>query len=577
MKNYKISILLFIALFFGGCDKQILDLDSLSEPISSTFYSNEQELQLALTGAYNAIIRQDYGFAYQIGMDNGGSDIGLSRGGAFDRIGAGTQAASETTALSLYTYYYQGIARANSVLQNMPALKGVLSDASYSQIEAQALALRAFHYMYLTEFFGDVPYIEIVATNPADGLIPRTAKATVVDKILADLQKASASLPAKWASGDLGRITKGVALGLRARVALYNGRFAEAAASAKAVMDLEGEAGYSLFPNYKNLFQGGAGETAAENMFMMPFKDQFITNDQHALGSRNAGSWSTMVPTQSMVDSYEAIDGLPIDESPLYDPHHPFANRDPRLDASIVLPRTVWANWIFETHPDSLILRSPTGANIGSNKDSRRIVIVAPFCGYIWKKNNIEATQKTGQQWNEVDFPIMRYAEILLTYAEAKIELNQIDAGVLNAINRIRARAYGVDVSNTAGYPAITVTDQTKLREIIRRERKVELANEGFRYFDIRRWKIAEKVMPVKLYGRILNPTTATGVPNIDADGFVSYAGIEAQYDLNPQALFSNAQGRIFNKNRDYLLPIPQAEVDTYAASGEVLPQNPGY
>lgn len=576
MKNYfKISILLFIALAYGGCNKQILELDSLTEPISSTFYSNEQELQLALTGAYNSLIRQDYGIAYQMGIDNGGSDIGVSRGGAWDRIGAGTHATSETTALSLYNFYYQGIARSNSVLQNMAPLKGVISEIKYSQIEAQALALRAYHYSYLTEFFGDVPYIDFVATNPSEGLIPRTAKATVVDKILADLQTASLSLPAKWTSGDLGRITKGVALGLRARVALYNGRYDEAASSAKAVMDMEGDAGYSLYPDYKALFQGA--ETAAEFMLVMPFKDQFITNTQQALGSRNSNSWSTMVPNQSIVDSYEATDGLPIDESPLYDPHFPFKNRDPRLDASIVLPQTIWANKVFETHPDSIILRSPTGANLGTNKDCRKIVIVAPFCGYIWKKNNIEATQKLSQQWNEFDFPLMRYAEILLIYAEAKIELGQIDATVLNAINRIRARAYGVDIANTGSYPAITTTDQTKLREIIRRERKVELANEGFRYFDIRRWKIAEKVMPAVQYGRILDPTIATKVPNIDADCFVSYAGIESQYDRNPQALFSNAQGRIFNKNRDYLLPIPQAEIDAYASKGVVLPQNPGY
>ena len=278
-----------------------------------------------------------------------------------------------------------------------------------------------------------------------------------------------------------------------------------------------------------------------------------------------------------MVDSYECTDGLPIDESPLYDPHNPFQNRDPRLNASIVLPRTVWADKVFETHPDSGILRSATGAKLGNNNDSRKITIVAPFCGYIWKKYNIEAAQKINQQWQDVDFCLLRYAEVLLTYAEAKIELGQIDATVLTAINRVRARAYGAVVTNTGAYPAITTTDQTKLREIIRRERKVELANEGFRYFDIRRWKIAEKVMPVVVYGSILNPVTATGVPKIDTDCFVSYAGIESQYDRNPTAIYSNAQGRIFNKNRDYLLPIPQSEIDTYAANGITLPQNPGY
>jgi hypothetical protein len=243
MKKYFIYSLLVIALAFGGCNNKILDLDSPTEPTSSTFYSSEEELQLALTGAYNILIRQDYGFAYQIAIDFGGSDIGLSRGAGFDRIGAGSHSSTESTAASLYTYYYQGIARANSVLQNLPNLSDKLSAATYSSFQAQALVLRAYSYAYLTEFFGDVPYIDFVATNPDEGLIPRTAKATVVDKLLADLQTAAAALPAQWTTADKGRVTKGVALGLRARIALNNGRFAEAAASAMAVMDMESEAG----------------------------------------------------------------------------------------------------------------------------------------------------------------------------------------------------------------------------------------------------------------------------------------------------------------------------------------------
>ena len=93
------------------------------------------------------------------------------------------------------------------------------------------------------------------------------------------------------------------------------------------------------------------------------------------------------------------------------------------------------------------------------------------------------------QPWSDQNFTLMRMAEILLIYAEAKIESNSIDATVLEAINRVRARAYGVDVTDTGNYPAITTTNQAELRKVIRRERKVELANEGFRLYDIRRWK----------------------------------------------------------------------------------------
>ncbi len=294
-------------------------------------------------------------------------------------------------------------------------------------------------------------------------------------------------------------------------------------------------------------------------------------------GSRTLGGYSTNVPTQSLVDSYEATDGKPIDESSVYSPKKPFENRDPRLAATIILPGTVWAGQIFESHRDSTKLRDASGKIIGNNSNSRKVSWPAAFCGYIWKKYTDEEYQAIKQTWSDHDFILIRYAEVLLTYAEAKIEAGQIDDSVLKAINSVRARAYGADVSNTAAYPAITSTNQSELRKVIRRERKVELANEGLRLFDIRRWRIAEKMMPVKLYGRILNPSTATGVPQIDDDCFVSYAGIESQYDLNTDARFPNAQNRAFNPNRDYLCPIPQQEIDTYQGMGATLEQNPGY
>ena len=312
-------------------------------------------------------------------------------------------------------------------------------------------------------------------------------------------------------------------------------------------------------------------------MLAMPFKDGFQTTTGFALGSRNCGSYTTMAPTQSMIDSYEATDGLPIDESAVYIPSKPFDNRDPRLKASIITPQSAWAGFIFESHPDSLTFRMVNGTSGGSNKDCRKASWPAAFCGYAWKKYNDEVAQKDKILWAEIDFSLMRYAEILLTYAEAKIEAGSIDASVLTAINRVRARAYGVSVTDVDNYPEITTTNQAELRKVIRRERKVELANEGFRLFDIRRWNIAEKVMPVKIYGRILNELTATLVPAIDDDGFVSYAGVESQYDLNADGRFPNAQNRLFNKNRDYLCPIPQSEIDTYAGFGVVLVQNPNY
>ena len=137
----------------------------------------------------------------------------------------------------------------------------------------------------------------------------------------------------------------------------------------------------------------------------------------------------------------------------------------------------------------------------------------------------------------------MRLPEILLTYAEAKIELNQIDQSVVDAINRIRQRP---DVN----MPAVTIGSQTEMRTLVRNERLVELSFEGLRLFDIRRWKIAENVMPGKVYGLSYIDNAGT-LKIVEAIGWV----------------------QLFDKSRDYLWPIPQNEREV----NRNLTQNPGW
>lgn len=581
MKKYNIVLLLLLTIGFSACDKELLNLESLTEPVDATFYSSEQELDLALVGVYNTLI---YYGGYELPMpaimDNSATDIGLARSfegnSGFGELGAGNHSATSSIYHSNYSHHYRAIGRVNALLSGMERAKEVTNPEKYDQIQAQALVIRAYHYMNLTELYGDVPLVLQVLTME-ESLVPRESKETAVNHILNDLDEAIANLPNTWSGSDNGRITKGAALALKARIALYNEMYSEAATAAKTIIDNESAMGYSLHPDFEELFTL-SGQGSSEIILSMPYKDGFATSRfPQSQGSRNLSGYSTNVPTQSLIDSYEATDGKPIDESTIYNPKKPFENRDPRLSGTIILPGTIWAGQIFESHPDSAILRDADGNNIGSNRNCRNVSWPAAFCGYMWKKYTDEEYQAVGQIWSDHDFILIRLAEILLTYAEAKIEMGDIDNLVLNAINRVRARAYGVDVSNTSAYPSITSTDQVELRKVIRRERKVEFANEGLRLFDIRRWRIAEKVMPVTLYGQILNPATATGVPQIDDDCFVSYAGIESQYDLNTDSRFPNALNRTFNPNRDYLCPIPQQEIDTYKGMGATLEQNPGY
>lgn len=570
MKRYIYSVL--VVFLISACDSDLLDLESLTEPTDATFFSNEEELDLALTGVYHSLVwLGGYTLPVQVAMDNGATDIGLVRGVSFEELGAGSHSANSGVFLDVYTHLYRGIGRANNLINNMDRAANVVSAERLNQIKYEAVVLRAYYYHYLVFLFGDVPYTENVISNPLDALLPRVNKEEVIDNILSDLQEAAQNLPAT--AGQRNRVFRDVALTLHSRVALYAGRYREAATSAQAVIS---GGNLNLHPDYEELFTP-QGEGSSEAILAMPFRDGFGPLPQFptAQGSRVFGAFSVVVPTQSMVDSYEATDGLPIDESAIYDPRRPFDNRDPRLKASIITPQSEWGGIIFESHIDSMIVRNVDGSVRGQNTDNRVVIWPAAFCGYLWKKYTNEASQMINRGWSDTDFVLMRYAEVLLNYAEAKIELNEIDASVHEALNRVRARAYGVPVGDIQNYPAVTSMDQAFLRTLIKRERKVEFANEGFRLFDIRRWNIAEKVMPVVLYGRILDEANAQFVPSIDEDGHVSYAGIESQYDRNTDARFPNAI-RVFTNPRDYLLPIPQAEIDTYRANGATITQNPG-
>lgn len=259
------------------------------------------------------------------------------------------------------------------------------------------------------------------------------------------------------------------------------------------------------------------------------------------------------------MDTYQASDGLPIDQSPLYDPAKPFENRDPRLDATIIRPQSIFKGFIFETHPDSTeTWNIETNARVTNQEVTNPF---ATFTGYLWRKYLSEEDFPEKQRDSTINW-------IYIRYAEAKIESGDIDQSVLDAINKIRARAYGVELSEASQYPAISATNQAELRHILRYERKVELANEGFRLFDIRRWDIADQVMNGTLIGRPLDGyETVPSPPNINSD--IGYHPDYGEF----QHLYRNMEQRSFNTNRDWLWPIPQDEMNV----NENMTQNPGY
>jgi hypothetical protein len=296
-------------------------------------------------------------------------------------------------------------------------------------------------------------------------------------------------------------------------------------------------------------------------------------------------SQSSHFPSQALVDQFEDRSGNRIDASTTYDPANPRLNRDRRLFWSIYLPgdtmvhfasksaalpynnlreRTIfniYSNIRRKFNWNTGVYDNVTGNNdwIGAQASGIQWQVSATGniggVGYVWNKYN-DSTQYTFE--SKVGFILMRYAEILLTYAEAKIELGEIDGTVTGAINAVRARA---------GQPATALTSQSDLRTLVRRERAVEFAGEGLRLFDLRRWDIYGKANSLPIVGFSLDPAIPAARPVFDADNVPNYAS-----SINQRIRFRN-QTRA-NTNAKYKLwPIPQPEID----NNPNLTQNTGW
>ncbi len=558
----KALVILLLASGLPACNN--LDLNPLSEPSTASFYSNQTELELAVNDLY----RLDFW-----GNDNEQfTDNYWHRGQLGNAVTFGTMNAEDPTAQAYWTVCYKAIARVNSFLANKDRAAANTPAAVLTQLEAEMRLIRAYEYSRLITHFGDVPLVTKPVLLEESYGVTRSPQAEVLTFIFAELDFASANLPQGYAASAVKRLTKGAALAVKARTALYTGKWALARDAAQAVMQLTGAGSYSLHPSYSSLFLK-AGETSPELILSIP-RDEAqkvftMGTDVRDQLPRIAGGFGAQIPTREMVDAYECRDGKTIDKSPLYNPKEPFKNRDPRLTASIVEFGTPWLGYTYQPHPDTLTVFSPKDNRRVSNLDTRAVAAFASFTGFLWKKG-IDQTW-ADRQSEDADAILFRYAEILLTYAEAKIELGEIDASVLNALNQVRARAYGVAVGQTTAYPAVTSTDAAELRRVVRRERRVEFTREGLRYLDLIRWKLAEKALTRPVIG-LPDPVAQNrakwpfpGVTPLDDDGIADYSGFGTDVKVVAQ--------RSFDKTRQYLWPIPALE----RRVNPNLTQNPGY
>ncbi len=548
-----------LLLMMGACEKY-LDKSPLDGPSDENYFKNQDELTLVVNGLYSALafhptddmpINLTLDDATDIGWDRNTSDL--------QAIGRGDYDSNNGYIRNIWTNSYKVIGKCNFILDNIHKLDGKMDANLQKRYKAETQFIRAYVYQYLIDYFGGVPLVTN-GLNLANANLPKTAKAKIAAFVLKELDEAAASLPISYGAADVGRATKGAALAIRARAALNNGLWDEAARSAKEVMDLKI---YQLHPDFGQLFTYD-GEASKEIIFAFQYLRLQKTKTHSATRaflSRNAQGTSNKIPSQSIVDNYLCTDGLPIDKSSLYDPKKPFVNRDPRLAYTIALPGTDFFGFQFETHKDSISCwnysyNTSTAVRI-QNQDA--INAYATFSGYCWKKY-VDIKDKDFTMESELNIIQSRYAEVLLIYAEAMIESNKIDQSVYDAINSIRQRP-------TVAMPAVSSgKTQNELREVVRKERLFELANEGFRMVDLRRWKLADKLMNSTLYGRIPKGLLANA-PIIDTDSQVNYNNVANKKDMRIIEI------RKFDANKNYLWPIPNIEIVT----NKNLEQNPGY
>ncbi|HAZ04274.1 MAG: hypothetical protein A2W90_23025 [Bacteroidetes bacterium GWF2_42_66] len=586
MKINKYLIIIGLAgITLSACND--LDLQPLSEASTETWYTDRTQVEMSLNTLYLhqfwPMFKNDFSTVSNgvrtisniMSLDEP-TDDWMNRSSVVPFINGTLSGSNSTFLRNTWSFSYKAISRCNTILANIEKSKENLSLELYERYMADARFVRACQYSRLISYFGDVVYFTQDLELEEGFAQGRVDKLEVLGHIYEDFDYAIEKLPVAYESNEVKRGTKGAAYGMKARVALFFKDYAVARDAAKACMDL---GAYQLFPDFGELFLSKT-KNSVETVFGIPRSTEYLTSlaggAVTAYLSRNVTSPSaTASPSWDLFCAFLCTDGKPIDESPLYDRTNPFKNRDPRCAYTIVEFNSNYFGFNYTPHPDSAKCWSYTENKLVTNKDSKAGDTYASYNGLILRKgidgdwnDNLEADN---------DKLILRYADVLLMYAEAKIELNSIDQTVLDAMNMVRARAYKVNYTSSS-YPKITETDQAKLRTILRTERRMEFAFEAMRYNDILRWKIGEIVLNYKNFGLPSSLAASKtyvknkywffpGIPQIDENGcpdFTTMANISQCRILSQ---------RVFDASKHYLWPIPSADIEVCPN----LKQNPGY
>ena len=535
MKKYLYTVAcLLVALVFGGCNG--MDNEPTDKYTDKSFWTSVDKAQYVLNMAYNQLysagrmwnderlcdnVFQGRGFSDQRTVRNGIADPSL---GLFNSEWCDLYAGIKTC--HVFLEHIDNISAGESVKDNM---------------KAQIRFIRASLYFRLVNLYGDVPFFTKDISLAEAKTIGRTPRAQVVSFIHSELDDILDKLPKsnELAADKRGEVTRGAALTLQARVYLYDSDWANVERYCQRVMQGEGGT-YALFPSYTGLFEqdNEYNQEVIMDCGYVPSKrtwSEMYDMAPLSMGARLNGT----APTQSLVDSYICLDGKPISTSAMYNPATPYQNRDPRLTATVIYDRYDWSANVNDGSTGVVIYTNPSSGTA----DAYQGASANPSCTGYYVRKYYDPKHEAGMA-SGLNIITMRYADVLLMYAEAMNEQNKMSAAVWDSTVRLIRQRAGFTLAQALDYPAAQTQEQ--MRYTLRNERRSELALEGLRWYDIKRWKAGAEYLDGYVYG-------------------APFAANDANIRLDKYK---------FDENRDYLWSVPQKQMDI---DGNLRPNNPGW
>jgi starch-binding outer membrane protein, SusD/RagB family len=521
------KIITVLLIVFGvSCRQDILDIEPQDKIAESAVWSNPDLIRAYHSELYNAIPHGFYIHMYSKYTDEAYNAAPCCCAEHFklhtyspDNIaGVGGATTADNWCTNFFYYWdrgYQYIRKVNVFLERMEEVEVELEDKD--MLIAEAKFLRSYIYFELFKRFGGVPIITEAyeLTESGEVQFERNTIDECVAFIAQDLAEAIPNLAERYPSNDkdYGRATADAAQALLSRTYLYAAsplfnptndlqKWQKAADAAKALLDK----GYALYPDYQGLFELSQGDAQDEVIFSKGFTATSSNGHQAPMHNFNrryegyGGWWGSNGPAQNLVDDYDMANGEPpfladgsVNPASGYDPQNPFANRDPRFDATIIHDGSEFRGDTYE------MWISEDGSKWGY--DSYKNTGDNPRTNYVLKKFMPSSGSFNWSTWFTNQWPHFRLAEIYLNYAEAKFELGD-EATAREYVNKVRKRA-------SVNLPDISATGP-ELRRRIYKERRVELAFENHRFFDVRRWKIADVIenRPITTLDIFRNMTT---------------------------------------------------------------------